>query len=108
MELTAQEQAELTNVMSRPGYEVIVKVFEDELRKLEVAIYSIKDSDSDATVANRARASKAAAVFYTAVRDRLEREAQLTKLDIVNEEFEDISSELLNGPDLVKEILNEQ
>jgi hypothetical protein len=103
-ELSANEQADLATLVNNHGYKVFTKVMEQEVLKFREDLINISTSDPAAVLAGHQMA-KASAMFYGRVKQRLESEARLTQLDVVDEQFEDISSELIHT-DLVKEILD--
>jgi hypothetical protein len=96
LKLSIEEQTDLARLVSSPQYKVVNKIFEDELRKLEAqAIYNVDEEVDDRVLANRARMAKAAAAYYTNVRKRIEGEAQVPDLEVVNEPFVDITADFL-------------
>jgi hypothetical protein len=76
LELTPAEQAILSSYVRSPGFDLLQKLMEDQVRKFNLKLINTNISDTKSIIANFSQA-KTVAQFYMGLMERLESELQI-------------------------------
>lgn len=82
-ELTPQQRAILSSAVQQEWFDIMQKLMEEELRKLNVRLINTPGEDEKSIIANH-RLAKGAAMFYVGFFQRLSEELQLHKYNAQN------------------------
>lgn len=100
LELQHNERGLLAQLLSMPGYQVMHKVFRAEVDKFFVALINADPAEAQQVLAKQITA-KAAAMFYTAITARLQREVAgyIESIPNTHEPVRDLTDALLDMDD---------